>query len=179
MGADAVIGGHTHCPQPYELYNGKPIVYSMGNFLFQNVNRPNPSDSWYYGYITVLDVSNTIKLQIIPYKFDKAATKITVFQDEDKEKMTKYIDNLCKILKDKEKLSNYFKGWAWNHYWWVPRLPSENDKSDYNAAGNYNLVSCESHFSQIKEIFRILFNEETALAEKYAVMIGKLQEMPV
>jgi poly-gamma-glutamate synthesis protein (capsule biosynthesis protein) len=66
MGADAVIGGHTHCPQPYELYNGKPIVYSMGNFLFQNVNRPNPSDSWYYGYITVLDVSNTIKLQIIP-----------------------------------------------------------------------------------------------------------------
>ncbi|MCR5609817.1 MAG: CapA family protein [Lachnospiraceae bacterium] len=33
-GADVVIGCHTHCLQGMELYNGKPIVYSMGNFMF-------------------------------------------------------------------------------------------------------------------------------------------------
>jgi poly-gamma-glutamate synthesis protein (capsule biosynthesis protein) len=178
MGADAVIGGHTHCPQPCELYNGKPIVYSMGNLLFKNVNKMDCKDSWYYGYISILDIGNTVKLQIIPYKFDKEVTKITIFQGESKEIMTNYIDNLCEILQDKENLSNHFKGWVWSHKW-VPRLPSENSKSDYNAAANYDLVSCESHFSQMKEIFRVLFNEETTLAEKYAVMIGKLQEMPV
>jgi hypothetical protein len=43
MGADAVIGGHTHCPQGYEYYGGKPIVYSLGNLLFQNVNKSNPN----------------------------------------------------------------------------------------------------------------------------------------
>lgn len=178
MGADAVIGGHTHCPQPYELYNGKPIVYSMGNLLFKNVNKMDCKDSWYYGYISILDIGNTVKLQIIPYKFDKEVTKITIFQGESKEIMTNYIDNLCEILQDKENLSNHFKGWVWSHKW-VPRLPSENGKSGWNVAGDYNLVYCESHFSIVKEIFHVLFNEETTLAEKYAVRIRKLQEMPV
>jgi poly-gamma-glutamate synthesis protein (capsule biosynthesis protein) len=178
MGADAVIGGHTHCPQPYELYNGKPIVYSMGNLLFKNVNKMDCKDSWYYGYISILDIGNTVKLQIIPYKFDKEVTKITIFQGESKEIMTNYIDNLCEILQDKENLSNHFKGWVWSHKW-VPRLPSENGKSGWNVAGDYNLVYCESHFSLVKEIFHVLFNEETTLAEKYAVRIRKLQEMPV
>jgi hypothetical protein len=33
-GADAVMGGHPHWVQPSEVYKGKLIVYSMGNFLF-------------------------------------------------------------------------------------------------------------------------------------------------
>lgn len=33
-GCDAVIGGHTHTPQGYELWHGKPIFYSLGNFCF-------------------------------------------------------------------------------------------------------------------------------------------------
>ena len=42
-GADAVIGSHPHCPQGWEVYKGKPIFYSLGNFLFNSkegyVNR--------------------------------------------------------------------------------------------------------------------------------------------
>jgi len=37
MGADAVIGCHTHCVQPVELYEGVPIVYGLGNFVFDFV----------------------------------------------------------------------------------------------------------------------------------------------
>lgn len=33
-GADAIIGAHPHVIQTYENYNGVPIVYSLGNFLF-------------------------------------------------------------------------------------------------------------------------------------------------
>ena len=33
-GADAVIGHHPHVLQGIELYNGKPILYSLGNFVF-------------------------------------------------------------------------------------------------------------------------------------------------
>ena len=33
-GADAVIGCHTHCLQGMEFYKGRPIVYSLGNFMF-------------------------------------------------------------------------------------------------------------------------------------------------
>lgn len=33
-GADIVVGHHPHVPQDIEIYNGKPIIYSLGNFLF-------------------------------------------------------------------------------------------------------------------------------------------------
>ncbi|MBC7836744.1 CapA family protein [Acetobacteraceae bacterium] len=33
-GADLVIGAHPHVVQPREIYNGKAIFYSLGNFIF-------------------------------------------------------------------------------------------------------------------------------------------------
>lgn len=33
-GADLVIGSHPHCLQGVEYINGKPVFYSLGNFLF-------------------------------------------------------------------------------------------------------------------------------------------------
>jgi poly-gamma-glutamate capsule biosynthesis protein CapA/YwtB (metallophosphatase superfamily) len=35
-GADAVIGAHPHCVQSFEVYNGRPVAYSLGNFLMYN-----------------------------------------------------------------------------------------------------------------------------------------------
>ena len=35
-GADAVIGSHPHVLQGIEYYQGKPIFYSLGNFIFGN-----------------------------------------------------------------------------------------------------------------------------------------------
>ncbi|HLZ21658.1 MAG TPA: CapA family protein [Ktedonobacterales bacterium] len=36
-GADLVVGAHPHIIQPYEVYNGKLIVYSLGNFVFDEM----------------------------------------------------------------------------------------------------------------------------------------------
>jgi poly-gamma-glutamate synthesis protein (capsule biosynthesis protein) len=35
-GADGIIGGHPHRVQPCLFYKGKPVFYSLGNFLFPN-----------------------------------------------------------------------------------------------------------------------------------------------
>lgn len=35
-GADLVVGSHPHVLQGIEYYNSKPIVYSLGNFIFYN-----------------------------------------------------------------------------------------------------------------------------------------------
>ncbi|WP_099468833.1 CapA family protein [Konateibacter massiliensis] len=35
-GADVIIGAHPHVLQGIEYYEGKPIVYSLGNFIFGN-----------------------------------------------------------------------------------------------------------------------------------------------
>lgn len=42
-GADFVVGAHPHVRQPSETYNGKPIVYSLGNFVFDLM--PGPEES--------------------------------------------------------------------------------------------------------------------------------------
>lgn len=33
-GADMILGGHPHVVEPFEIYNGKFIAYSLGNFIF-------------------------------------------------------------------------------------------------------------------------------------------------
>lgn len=35
-GADAIIGGHSHCLQGMEFYDNKPIIYSLGNYWFNS-----------------------------------------------------------------------------------------------------------------------------------------------
>jgi poly-gamma-glutamate capsule biosynthesis protein CapA/YwtB (metallophosphatase superfamily) len=40
-GADMVLGNHPHVTQGIEVYKGKLIVYSMGNFVFDQTYRPN------------------------------------------------------------------------------------------------------------------------------------------
>jgi len=37
-GADMVIGHHPHIIQPFEIYQGRPIFYSIGNFVFGSGN---------------------------------------------------------------------------------------------------------------------------------------------
>ncbi len=45
-GADAVIGGHPHVTQGAETYHGKPIVYSLGNFVFDGFHEEATRTGW-------------------------------------------------------------------------------------------------------------------------------------
>lgn len=66
MGADAVICSHTHCPLPWEVYADRPIVYGLGNLIFEPLK--NQPDSWHHGYLARLTVANgKVDLETIPY----------------------------------------------------------------------------------------------------------------
>ncbi|MEY4722505.1 MAG: hypothetical protein RLZZ324_18 [Candidatus Parcubacteria bacterium] len=43
-GAAAVIGHHPHVVQPVEIYQGKPILYSLGNFIFDQTFSSDTMD---------------------------------------------------------------------------------------------------------------------------------------
>jgi len=45
-GADAVVGGHPHVVQDTEIYRGKPVFYSLGNFVFDGFDRPENNTGW-------------------------------------------------------------------------------------------------------------------------------------
>jgi poly-gamma-glutamate synthesis protein (capsule biosynthesis protein) len=45
-GVDAVVGAHPHVTQGAEHYKGRPIVYSLGNFLFSGFDKPQTRIGW-------------------------------------------------------------------------------------------------------------------------------------
>jgi len=45
-GADAVVGGHPHVTQNIEHYRGKPIIYSLGNFVFDGFDTTKNNTGW-------------------------------------------------------------------------------------------------------------------------------------
>ncbi|MGH6645452.1 CapA family protein [Aquabacterium sp.] len=45
-GADAVVGTHPHVVQDTEVYRGKPIVYSLGNFIFDGFDDADNNTAW-------------------------------------------------------------------------------------------------------------------------------------
>ena len=47
-GADLVIGHHSHRMNPIELYNGKYICYSLGNFSFAGNTKPDDMDTFIF-----------------------------------------------------------------------------------------------------------------------------------
>lgn len=180
MGADAVIAGHTHCPQGFEIYDNKPIIYSMGNFLFKSEPTKDVNDSWHYGYMTMINIENgKFSVEAIPYKFNPQATKITVFDVKDKEQMLNYIETLSNIIVDDELLEKHFWGWVYLHQW-IPGIPKDFlNLEGYFGAGNYNLIRCESHLSQAQKFFELCYLDKGNEAKAWSETISKLTKMPV
>lgn len=45
-GASLVVGSHPHVTQGAEIYRGKPIIYSLGNFVFDGFDYDNARHGW-------------------------------------------------------------------------------------------------------------------------------------
>lgn len=45
-GADAVVGGHPHVTQGADTYRGRPIIWSLGNFVFDGFDLPPARVGW-------------------------------------------------------------------------------------------------------------------------------------
>ena len=45
-GASLVVGSHPHVTQGADIYQGKPIIYSLGNFVFDGFDSPEARLGW-------------------------------------------------------------------------------------------------------------------------------------
>lgn len=67
-GADAVINHHQHCYSGYEFYNSKPIIYGLGNLIFENMTNADYAN-WHLGYLVSVNFDESdISIEIFPYK---------------------------------------------------------------------------------------------------------------
>jgi len=85
-GADLVIGNHAHVPQGIEYYKGVPIVYCMGNFIF----NPDMVDT--YALKAVWDAEGNTSLQVIPVETENYYT--SELEDDETQAFYKYLEGI-------------------------------------------------------------------------------------
>lgn len=89
-GADAVIGAHTHCLQGMEYYNGKPIIYSLGNYWF---NEKTLDTMLLTLKITGNENKQETKVQIIPAVQSEHVTT-AADTTEEKERIYSFLESI-------------------------------------------------------------------------------------
>lgn len=68
-GADAVIGGHPHVTQNIEIYKGKTIFYSLGNFVFDSFETEDTNTGW--AVEMTIDADSAISWKVYEAKLDQ------------------------------------------------------------------------------------------------------------
>ncbi len=66
-GADVVCGHHAHVLHPIEIYNGRPILYSLGNFVFHNPRAFMEPESM----IVSITPGDEIGIELTPIRVDE------------------------------------------------------------------------------------------------------------
>lgn len=85
-GADAVIGCHPHVMQGIEYYKGKPIVHSLGNYIF---NLRSASEALLQ---LVIDEEGEAALRLIPIRTD--SLPFTLLTGEEKKEFYQYMESI-------------------------------------------------------------------------------------
>jgi len=79
-GADIVIGSHPHVVEPIEIYQNKPIFYSLGNFIFDQIFSEQ--------------VQQSLMLSMV---FQKDTIEIAINPLQNKNFVVNYVDSAAKI----------------------------------------------------------------------------------
>ena len=84
-GADIIIGSHAHVLQGIEFYNNKPIIYNLGDFIFNNESKDT-------GILQIkLSNEGTMSYYFIPAYESNEYTKL--LYDKEKERVIKNMNN--------------------------------------------------------------------------------------
>ncbi|SKB15909.1 conserved hypothetical protein [Planktothrix sp. PCC 11201] len=73
QGADVVIGHHPHTLQGAEIYKGRPIVYSLGNFIFGGNSRADYETAVLR---VALNANHQMKVEFLPVEVTQYQAKV-------------------------------------------------------------------------------------------------------
>jgi len=107
-GADAVIGHHPHVVQGVEMYKGKPIFYSLGNFLFDS-DYVCSHEHWEKAFIPVLtlDRQGVTKVDLLPYIIDRTKG-VTAMDESQSRDFATWLRDISAVLADDQAVRKQF-----------------------------------------------------------------------
>lgn len=92
-GADIIMGHHPHVLQGIEIYNGKPIFYSLGNFVFGTKN--DLTSNTIIAQVNIVD-KKIDNIKVIP--FNIIGGRPTKVEEKDYLNKINYINSLSKTF---------------------------------------------------------------------------------
>ncbi len=172
-GADAIIGGHPHVPQGWEVYKEKPIFYSLGNFYFEyNINKPH----WNNGLVVILDINENKKISFEVVNTLKSNYTIEI----DRSKSTlEHNHSICEILSNENLYINEVNktcSQLWKNYEGALLIGLNAEKTEFslkNIAKFFmrsfkrrkaeprtilNMIRCESHRFVMTRAIKLISN---------------------
>jgi len=108
QGADLVFGHHPHVIQGIEKYQGKYIVYSLGNFLYGGHKNPTDKDTFIFQQTFYFQENGRLlaaeKFNIIPFSISSVNTrndyKPTPLEGEDKDRLLERIATYSSVFEN-------------------------------------------------------------------------------
>ncbi|WP_134702729.1 CapA family protein [Ammoniphilus sp. YIM 78166] len=88
-GADGIVGAHPHVLQGFEYYKGKPIAYSIGNFVFPDYVKGPTAQT---GLLTVQLKKDKVGLEFKPYYIK--SNQVTAISKKEQEDLLKYLESI-------------------------------------------------------------------------------------
>jgi poly-gamma-glutamate synthesis protein (capsule biosynthesis protein) len=80
-GADLVLGAHPHVIQPVEIYKGKAIFYSLGNFVFDQASIGPTAEGLAIGSVVRAD---TVTFTLMPVRTIQSQVSLMLHKERDK-----------------------------------------------------------------------------------------------
>lgn len=111
-GADAVLNHHQHCFSGYEVYNGIPIFYGLGNFCFDWPGVHDPA--WHEGYAVTLELGKDrpVGFTLQPYVQCLEEACVRPMNAKERAAFDCRIDRYNAIIASADELSKAFDRWA-------------------------------------------------------------------
>ena len=108
IGADAVVGHHSHIISGYEIYRNKPIFFSLGNFCIDWENLHN--EPWNKGLLLrlIFEKNTPIKFEFKFINQNGDRPGLYGLDNESTQMQINYMESLNKIIMDDEKLEKSF-----------------------------------------------------------------------
>jgi len=115
LGITAIIGHHPHCICGYEIHQGVPIFYSLGNFLF---DRETSFEGWYEGYMVELNVGDTGEcgFSIIPYEQCRKEVKVHPLNNEELACFQERLEQLSDCIQNEYQLQTVWEEFVERKY---------------------------------------------------------------
>lgn len=112
IGVDAIVAHHTHCVSGYEYYMNKPIVYSLGNFIF-DYKRKYQKGLWTEGMSVILDLPDNemdFTIELLPHLQGREEdSSLVLLEGGQKDAFLNHVDKLSEIILNDRR---FFEEWC-------------------------------------------------------------------